>query len=201
MNKTLIILLILLSTAGFSTSGVAEKFPTGKGSKLIKGGFTFSSAGGDMYKYGDSRVTTLDFYPSISVFIAPRLAVGSEFIISRTAVGDESVTTWGIGPQIMYFFGGNQPQKNIHGSVYPYLHGAFYYERTTNQDEYYGEVWKTTISSKDFDLGFGICYMLSNALGLFGEASLRIRNITSEEDFNMSSNNINLLAGLTVFLY
>ncbi len=66
-------------------SALAEDYPTNEGSKIITGAFSFSSAGGDLYEYDESRYNTFHLTPSMSYFIVPGFALGAKFILNRIA--------------------------------------------------------------------------------------------------------------------
>jgi hypothetical protein len=187
------------------SSAFAQSFPTNKGSVMVYGSFAYSSAGGHLYEDDGDRLSTLQFNPSVSYFVTPGLALGGKFLLSRTSQGDASLTGFGIGPHLLYFIGGNKPKDKVKGTTYPYLGTTFLYSRATagEDDE------DLTISGTMFSFGFGVCHMLSNSVGLVGEAAYQIDNMTvkwedwegEEEEESESGDKFNLVAGFVVFLF
>jgi len=189
---TLAVMLVVICSSAF-----AQSFPTDKGSKMILGGFAFSNAGGDLYEVDGDRMTSIQVNPSVSYFVIPGLALGGKFLLQYASQGKASMTTWGIGPQVMYFVGGNQPKSTVKGTTYPYLGAAFFYTRSTFKDE----DGKDTISGTMISLGGGMLHMLSKTVGLFGEAGYQIDNMKPEDGDSASGNKFNIVAGFTFFLY
>jgi len=189
----------------FCSSGFAQSFPTDKGSVALFGSFAFSSAGGDLWEDDDDRLTQLQFTPSVSYFVTPGFALGGKFLLNRMAQGDASMTTWGIGPHVLYFIGGNKPKPTVKGTTYPYLGATFLYAKSTTEeddDEF-------SISGTVISFGFGVCHMLTSTVGLVGEAAYEIDNMTvkwedwegEEEEESESGDKFNIFAGFVVFLY
>ena len=52
-----------------------------------------------------------------------------------------------------------------------------------------------------FRFGGGILHMLSESVGLFGEAAYSIDNMKPEDEDSESGNQFNIIAGLAFFLY
>jgi hypothetical protein len=184
-------------------SALAQSFPTDKDSKIVSGSFAFSSMGGDLYESGEDgdRMTSIQFYPSVSYFVTPGFALGGKLILERLSQGDDGFTTWGIGPQLLYFIGGNQPKVTVKGATYPYFGAAFLYTSSTVKMELLGETEESTTSGTIISFGGGICNMLSNTVGLTVEASYEIDNMKPEEGDSQSGNKFNILAGIVAFLW
>jgi len=171
---------------------------------LFTGGFTYSSAGGDLYEDEGDRSNTIQFNPSASYFLIPNLAIGGKILYSRSSQGDYSNSQLAIGPHILYFFNLNSPQTTVKGSVYPYIGGGVYYTGlnykydSDDSDDYnYDYKYTGTIIS----FGGGGLYMLSNTVGLFAEGSYQIDNIKPEDGDSESGNKFNIVAGISFFLY
>jgi hypothetical protein len=178
-------------------STFAQTFPTDKGSCLIYGGFTFSSAGGDLYESSGNRVTTTQLNPSVGYFLTPGLALGGRFIYSRTSQGSASVTTWGIGPSILFFIDGDQSNANIKGESYPYVGLNFLYVSGSSKigtHEY-------TVSGTMISFGVGLCHMLSNTVGITTEFGYQMDNMNPENGNSENGNKFNIIAGIVAFLY
>lgn len=178
-------------------SSFAGSFPTDKGSAMVAGGFVFSSAGGNLYEEDGDRSTLIQFNPAINYFVTPGFAVGGKLLFARMSLGDESSTIWGIGPAVMYFFGGNAPKPTVKGTTYPYLGASFAYIHST---EDYGDE-DFSLSGTTIAFGGGIVHMLSKTVGLFGELNYQIDNLKPEEGDSESGDKFNIGAGFTFFLY
>ena len=179
-------------------SAFAQSFPTDKGSKIVAGEFAFSSAGGDLYENSDGdRLTTIELDPFISYFLTPGLALGGNFLLERMSQGDWSLTTWGIGPRLIYFIGGSQPISTVKGKTYPFLDAAFLYIKNTFK---YDSDESSSLGTM-IRFGGGILHMLSDSVGLFGEAVYSIDSIKPEDGDSESGNQFNIAAGFTFFLY
>ena len=209
INIACITLLLVL----FVGTSFSQDFPTDKGSKIVFGNVAFSSMGGDLYENSDGdRSTTIMATPSLTYFVSPGLAIGGKGLFNRSAQGDDSQTTLGIGPHIIFFIGGNKKPSTIKGTTYPYLGAAFLYMRSTykstweDYDPWSGSTTKetseSTTSGTAISLGFGIMHMLSNTIGLTGEFAYEIDNLKHEDaDKSTSGNKFNILVGISAFLY
>lgn len=200
MNKIFsYVWLLTIMVIVIGSSVAAQNFPTDKGSKIVSGGFTFSSAGGDLYESADGdRQVLLQFSPSVSYFVIPGVALGGEFLLEYSFYGDYSDNTWGIGPHILYFLGGDRPKPTVRGTTYPYMGAGFFYSHSMFK---YGEIVEVTSSGHMISLEGGILHMLSNAVGLFGEADYQMESMNPEGGDSVNGDKFNIAAGFTVFLY
>lgn len=171
------------------------------GSKIVAGSFAYSSACGDLYEDDDERLTTLQFTPSLSVFVSPGFAVGGKFLYARSSQDQESITSWGIGPQIIYYIGGNQPRESVRGATYPYLGVAFVFTKSTYESSFLGQTEDISTSGTAFSFGFGINHMLTESVGLFGEVDYQLDSMKPEDGDSVSGNKFNIVGGFAFFLY
>ena len=188
------------------TSTFAQDYPVDKGSKMILGGITFSSMGGDLYENSDGdRATMIEIMPSIGFFVAPGFAIAGDLLYNRTSQGDDSKTTLGIGPKLIYVIGANTKPATIKGTTYPYLGASFMYLHSTSKYTWGGyeeETEEYTTTGTAILLGGGILNMISNSLGLFVELGYQMDNLKPEDaDKSTSGNKINIRIGITGFLY
>lgn len=186
-----------LTLVVFSGTAFAQSFPTDKGSMILMGGFAFSSAGGDLYENRDGdRFMSIQFDPSLSYFVTPGLALGGQFSLERDSQGDYTATTWGIGPRLAYFVGGNQPRASAKGTTLPYVGVSFLYLNSSVD-------WNGDDSASGTMIGFGIGFlnMLTNTVGFFGEAGYQIDNMEPEDGDSESGNQITAGLGITAFIY
>lgn len=169
----------------------AQSYPTDQGNSLVAGSLAFSSAGGDLYAEEDNRLTTLQFNPSYSYFVSPGLAIGAKLVLARMSIGEDRQTAWGMGPQVLYFFGGKPVGNDASGETYPFIGGSFVITKQSFND-FFGEA---SASGTAFSFGGGISHMISNTVALFTELSYEIDNIEST-----SGNKINVVGGFLLIL-
>lgn len=180
-----------------STSTFAQSYPIDKGSKMIAGSFSITSAGGDLYTNSEEgRATTILLNGSYGYFVTKGVNIGGKILFSRYSHGDVSNTGWGIGPSFSYYFGDEKSK------VYPYLAASFFYDKyvySTN-DGILGKEVEYSQSRITTHLAGGVCYMLSSAIGLFSELNYEIENYEFEKD-KINGNTINFMVGINAFLY
>ena len=116
--------------------------------------------------------------PSIHYFVARGLSVGGDLTIRRFRQGDTSSSSYGVGPGVMYFFGGSERP------VYPYLSGTVRYYRSGDTN---------TIG---YRAAGGALVMLADAVGLNG--SLYFEQL---DDDVSSRDAFGLAFGIAAFLF
>lgn len=193
-----ILAFVLILTCG---SAFAQTSPIGKGSKMVLGDLLFSSMGGDLHEEDGDRVTVIQLNPSAGYFVSRGIACGGNLFLTRQSAGNTSNTTWGIGPLLMYFIGGNQPKTTAKGATYPFLAASFLYTRSIMKMEWYGEKDEFKASGTMVGLGAGICHMLSNTVALMVQASYQIDNMKPEEEDSESGNQLGIRVGIASFLH
>jgi hypothetical protein len=198
MKALFVVFVFILSVFTFNTL-YSQSYPIDKGSKLISGSFAFTSAGGDLYANSDDeRVTTIMLNGSFGYFVSKGFNIGGKLLFNRQSQGDNSTTTWGVGPSVSYFFG------DENSKVYPFIGGTFLYNKTTLKSKYnygYYEVEEEyDYSGTTLAFGGGVCYMLSSAVGLFTEINYQIDNVDFE-GHSFSGNKVNFMIGINAFLY
>ena len=115
MKKSALFLLLFVFVV---TSVFAQEYPVDKGSKMVLGGITFSSIGGDLYENSDGdRATYINVMPSFGYFVIPGLAIGADLLYDRTSQGDDTENTLGIGPKVIYAIGANKTPEKIKGTI------------------------------------------------------------------------------------
>ncbi len=191
----------ILVLAGISPAD-AQDFPTDQGSFLVMGGFSFSSAGGDLYKNSENdRFNTLQLNPSVNYFAIPGLALGGKLIYNRNSQGDISSTLWSVGPNLMYFVGGMQGIPQSKGVTYPYISAGFLYGQIKNSYSIQGSKSSSTTSQTVYNFGAGVMYMVTNTVGLFGEGNFELDRMKPEHGNSANGNKFNIVAGFSIFIY
>ena len=195
MKQRNFMLVIMILLALFVSDSMMEgKSPFSKGKILVSGGFKFSS---DKTELEDERLTTVQFDPSLNYFVVPGFSIGINISLERLSMYDSSITQFGIGPQVYYFFGSKKKSSNEKGRVYPYLGLAYLIKSYTwkESDPYYYENYSETLKGSSFKSSFGVTYMVSGSVGFFGEAVYELYSWD-----NLNGNVMNLVLGFKIFL-
>ena len=200
-TKIFILVFLMLHINSF-----AQNSPIDKGSVIISGNFTFSSAGGELYEHPDGdRLTTIEFDPAANFFVGSGFAIGARLLFERVTYGDNyNRTTWGGGPEINYFFNISQEKSEAKGTTYPFLQAGFFY--TNNYYHSFGDSEYNYIGTK-IRIGAGIAHMISRSVAIAGlvaydiekEKGDRIAFFKTED--TESGNQYGIYAGLIIFLY
>lgn len=154
----------------------AQSYAIDKGSLMIGGTAGFSSTGGDG---SDDRLTQIFINPSLQYFVTRGLAFGGDVAVQHFSQGDGGSTTYGVGPAVTYFFGGDERP------VYPYLSGSVQLLRG-HDDE----------TSVGYGASAGAIMMLMDAVGLDGSIYYQT---TEDDDF--SRNTFGLAVGIAAFVF
>jgi hypothetical protein len=115
MKKLFIVIIVIFSTVLAN----AQRYPTIKGGSIYNYACAFSSSSGELY--GDEGLTTFTLGLDVSWFIENGFACGGNGSILYLKQGDSEHTSYGIGPQLAYYFGSNTIPDTIKGKVYPYI--------------------------------------------------------------------------------
>ncbi len=175
----------------------AQSFAIDKGSKLIAGSFSIRSAGGDLYGSSkDGRSTSIMLYGDFGYFVSKGINVGAKVLFNRYSHGNLKSTGWGIGPSFSYYFGDEK------SALYPYLSVSFFYNKTTvsYENDIAGGNYEDSQDGSLTHFAGGVCYMLSNAVGMFSEVNYEIENLNFNNT-SLSGNSINLMVGIKAFLF
>ena len=105
----------------------AQDWALGRGSIAVGGSASFTSTGGEVNgNESDDRLTTIALAPSLQFFLTERFSFGGSLSFAYASEGDDSITTWGIGPAATYYFG-------EHGrSTHPYLGAGVDFSRQSD---------------------------------------------------------------------
>jgi hypothetical protein len=168
-------------------------YATDKGSNMfgIIGGFV--SAGGDLYEDDEGNSsTTLLIMPGMAHFVSTNFGLGGDLLILNSKQGDTGLSTLGLGPKMLYFFGG--PGNR----AYPYFTLGLYYVRNTID---YGK-YDYTVSGTRFKFGGGTGIMIADHLGVLMEASYNLDNLKAEGAKKSQSGNMLIVSvGLAGFTF
>lgn len=153
----------------------AQSYAIDHGSIMIGGTAGFSSSGSDG---SDDRLTQIFINPSVQYFVTRGLAFGGDVTLRHFSQGDSESTTYGVGPAVTYFFGGDERP------VYPYLSGSV--------QVLGGE----STSSLGYGASAGAIVMLMDAVGLDG--SIYYQKLDGDD---FSSDTFGLAVGIAAFVF
>ena len=188
-NFTLLFLFLFAPTA----TGLAQDYAVDAGSILLGGGVSFTSQGGDLYTFGDSRANTLTFNPTTQYFVLPGIAAGGDVVLLRRSQGNVSTTSLSIGPVLSYYLGG--PESN----AYPFVSGSVLY---TNSSVDFGDENIDSLSGLTYGVSGGLTLMLTPGVGIMGEVFYLIDRLNADEEgASGSGNTFGLQVGIAAFIF
>jgi hypothetical protein len=171
----------------------AAEYAVDQGSNIYSITAGVVNAGGDLYEDGDGNsLTAILVMPSYAHFINRGLGLGGDLLLLHLTQGDEGETLLGLGPKVIYFFGGEESQ------AYPFVTAGFYYIRDT---EDFGKS-TYTIDGTRFKFGGGVSIMASTHMGVLMEASYNLDNLKGENSKKSVSGNMIIFSiGLVGFSF
>lgn len=158
----------------------AQDYAIDKGSFLVSGSLNFSSSGSGR---DDNRSTVLSINPDFSYFVTSGLAIGASASVSRFSSGDDSATSFGVGPRIAYYFGGPT------STLFPFVSAGVNYSDTEG------------LSALGADLAAGAVIMIARNVGLNGEAFYQTARFSRDDGSEFSRNSFGIRGGVTVFVF
>jgi len=172
---------------------LGAEYALDKGSNMFGITAGLINASGDLYENQEGNSsTTLLIMPSMAHFFVPNFGFGGDLLLLRSKQGDQGVSTLGLGPKAVFFFGGKDSRS------YPYLTLGFYYVRNTID---YG-TYDYTVSGTRFKFGGGVNIMIATHLGLLMEASYNLDNLKPERAKKSKSGNMLIVSmGLAGFAF
>jgi hypothetical protein len=187
------ILFFVLFFSLFYSLSFGGDYAVDKGSNMFGITAGFINASGDLYEDEEgSSSTTLLVMPSLAHCIVRNFGIGGDLLILHYKQGDTGLSTLGLGPKAMFFFGGKDSK------AYPYLTLGFYYVRNTID---YGK-YDQTDSGTRFKFGGGASIMIASHLGLLMEASYNLDNLKRENAKKSRSGNMLIVSmGLAGFTF
>ncbi|MGH7450440.1 MAG: hypothetical protein ACRENG_03785 [bacterium] len=154
-----------------------------RGSMIVGGSAGFSSFGGDFR--GKDRLTMISFNPNWLFFFAPHVAIGGTINFTSLSASGETDTFFGVGPSIMYFFGGAQSR------TYPFMSGSFIYGR--DNDDF---------TKIDLRLAGGAAVMIAKNVAITTGAFYVIESVKYEDTKkSINGNTFGVEIGITAFVF
>jgi hypothetical protein len=190
MKRTFLFMLIF---SFFCSVSFGREYAVDKGSNMFGITGAFINASGDLYEdEEDNSASALLIMPSFAHFSPRNVAFGGDLLLFHYKQGDGGVTTLGLGPKMMFFFGGKDTK------AYPYFTFGFYYVSNTleqGRSDY-------TISGTRLKFGGGASIMIATHLGLLLEASYNHDNLKGEHAKESESGNMLIISmGLAGFTF
>jgi hypothetical protein len=180
-------------------SGVYAGMPIDKGNMFLAGGFSFTSAGGDLYKdFEDNSQTILMINPEFGYFFAPGIMAGAELGYSSWSWGDLKDTMFGFGPMVRYYINMNKELTEAKGAIFPYLGVHFLYSSCKFEN---GETLKWTTMTYGGEIG--AVFMISDAIGAFGQVAFDSESEKQKEPIegdSVSGTVMGAQIGITYFI-
>jgi len=186
VTKTKLFLVVVL-LIGLASMVSAQKRPIDKKSMNLGGAFTLTTASGELY--GDNSVTNISLVPSFRYFVANGLAVGVDLLFQSESSGDNTESTFGIGPVIAYFFDVKSDK------VYPYVGVGIGYASISQSWSNY------STTGFQFRFGGGAAFMLKPNLALFAEAMYAIESLAYGDYDAEGGGRLMFTVGLAAFIY
>lgn len=186
----------MLSVLFFSlTASVCQgaDYATDKGSNMFGIVAGIVNAGGDLYEDDEGNSsTTLLIMPGMAHFLWSNLGLGGDLLILNSKQGETGLSTLGIGPKAMYFFGGPGSK------ALPYFTCGVYYVTNTID---HGKDAETSSGTR-LKFGGGASIMLTDHLGLLMEAAYNLDNLKTEGEKESESGNMLIICmGLSGFTF
>jgi hypothetical protein len=180
MKRIVPVLGLLLLMAG---NAEGQSSPVDKGSLMFSGSASFTSRGEEN---DDDRVFTINLNSGAGAFLLPGLMLGGNLQFWSASWRGNTLSTWGIGPKIAYFFGTDK-QWFEPSAVYPMVGGAFTLTGASNGEGISGSV---------LNLEGGIVAMATRSVGLTLTAFYQFETMES-----VSANTLGVMAGFTFFVW
>lgn len=192
-----VILLVLAGLFLVPSIAQAQNYAVDKGSFLIGGDVNINGSG--LLRSSGGRSLEIQLNPSAQYFVLPGLAVGGGLQLSH--IENSSFyrsTSYGIGPNISYYFGRDETR------VFPYVSAGVNLvrsstERTATTHLESVEVkWKNTALAAD--LSGGLLFMLTRGVGLSGELFYNAKTFWGVGG-GVDSNRLGFRIGVSAFVF
>ena len=175
-----------------------EYFATNRGNLGLAGGLYFGSHGNDLYNAADgSRQLDFTINPAVQVFVAPSLAIGIKTLMSYSKGYSSNYTSFGFGPQLTYYIAGHKLRK-----VYPYIDVAAVARFSSSAPRDESEISSSGYNNFyiDSDVGAGVLFMMSRAVGIYTELGYYNSSVYREDGSSNAGNTISFSVGVKFFV-
>jgi opacity protein-like surface antigen len=179
--KKIVILIVLVSSYVFAQQGIM------KGSYTVGGNIGFSSYSEDGNSNNQTRFV---FMPNVGYFFIDQLYAGLQLQYIHASSGDLSGNTFGIGPELRYYF--------LLDKLTPYLGISYTYSKDTFDDE----DLESTYSS--FTMSGGVDYFVTDFFALEASLNYSLTNFdytTNNNSSGIDATEFNLNIGAKYFIF
>lgn len=192
LRATFLCLLIVLVPAVFAQP-VSEASPIGKGGAFFTGTFNLASQGGDFVESDadEGRLTTFVMDFSGGSFVVPGFAIGGLFLGQLQSQDGLTISTFGIGPELSYFF--QLPNRDIYPSI---AVAGILSTIAVNEGDL-----EASENSLAFQASAGATFMLARQVGITVEGYYLAERLNPEEGDALQGNTVGVRGGITLFLF
>ena len=188
MRKVIIVLIALLIAA----PALFAQDALMKGAWDLGGGFSFTSASGDLYENADGDAqTVITFAPDLGYFLMDNLSLGVLLSFSSWSQGDAKSSNLMFGPRVAYYMAAMGPGN-------PYLHLSYIFGSSTSNS---GASGAEDIKSSTSDLGLGVGYLiwLNDYVALDAKLGYSIDSWEPEDGDKVDGNSFGIMFGFKMF--
>lgn len=180
---TFLVCLCILFSTPLSASH-AQNSPVDQGSVLIGGNASLTSTAIDSDVTTDGRTTQFILNPTSQYLIIPGVAVGGDVLFGYASDDNASVTRYGIGPAVTYFFGRGER------SIYPFLSGSVGIIRAR------GANLDASRTQTSYRGAGGVLLKLTRSVGITGEFFVQ-----QTDDGRLRTSTFGLAFGVSAFVF
>lgn len=181
------------------TAAHASKSPIDKGSYIVGGMAMVTGMSGDVYENVDGDgIKMLMLAPSLSGFVSHGVAFGGQLLVANVSQSGNSLTAFGIGPRLAYYFGDFKENEKVRGKSIPYLAVSYIYGKITND---WGVMDKSEYKLNAINFGGGIDYMLTNSIALVAQVDYRSDSISDKSDNSADGHAFDVMLGFSMFVW
>lgn len=181
--KSLIITLVL-----FTSAAVFAQSPFSEGTINLNGNLSFTS---QSYENSDNTRNTFMLNPQAGYFIIGNFSLGLSVNLNYITLGNDDVTTWGVGPRARYYFDAQ--------NVKPFVSVGYSYAKHATGNSNYDR------TGSSFTFAGGLDYFIVKNVAIETMLSYRIQNTELPDDLYSDSSEtssiIQFAVGINFFLY
>ena len=186
-----------LVAAGFalvaSVAHAQAKGPIGQGSWIVGGtaGWSHSAIDG-----APNATSTFTLAPSGLYFVRPHIAIGGAAATGYSATGSEHIWTYGIGPDVRYYFG------DMSGKLFPFIRADM--QPVWSRMSTAGGGADAHQHRWSYEGSAGLTQMLATHVGLTGElfyATARATQELSTTTATVTSSSYGIRFGISAFVF
>ncbi|MEM8599205.1 MAG: hypothetical protein AAGF99_04735 [Bacteroidota bacterium] len=191
-------LLIALALTALAPAALAQPSPSpiAQGGSFFTGTFNLANQGGDFVEMEgeeglEGRRTTFVMDLSGGAFVAQGFALGGLFLGQLQSQDGITVSTFGLGPEVSYFF--KLPYQDIYPSI---AVAGILSSVTVNQGDF-----EASENGFAFQASAGATFMLGRQVGVTVEGYYLAERLNQEDDDALQGDTLGVRGGLTIFLF